>query len=191
MSEAARLLTAEELFDYPDSKYYELVRGVPRVCEPLGGVHGRLAGKIAARLLDHVERLGLGTVLVEAGYVLRRGPDTVRGPDVSFISITRLPPDRIPEQFIPGAPDLAVEILSPDSRWSEIEEKVADYLAGGARLVWLVEPREQRVIVRYPDRPSRVLGPQDILDGENVVPGFALAVAELFGVDRPPGYSAT
>ena len=190
MSEAARLLTAEELFDYPDSKYYELVRGVPRVCEPPGGVHGRLAVKIAARLLDHVERLGLGTVLVEAGYVLRRGPDTVRGPDVSFISSTRLPPDRIPEQFIPGAPDLAVEILSPDSRWSEIEEKVADYLAGGARLVWLVEPREQRVIVRYPDRPSRVLGPQDILDGENVVPGFALAVAELFE-NRRPGYSAT
>lgn len=180
MSQAARLVTAEELADYPDSKHYELVRGVPRVCEPPGGLHGRLAGKIAARLLDHVERLGLGTVLVESGYVLRRGPDTVRGPDVSFISVTRLPPDQIPEQFIPGAPDLAVEILSPTSRWSEVEEKVADYLAGGTRLVWVVEPRERRVVVRYPDRPPRTLTAGDVLDGEDVVPGFALALADLF-----------
>jgi Uma2 family endonuclease len=181
MSEAARLVTAEELADYPDAKYYELVRGVPRVCEPPGGLHGRLAGKIAARLLDHVERLGLGTVLVESGYVLRRGPDTVRGPDVSFVSVTRLPPDQIPEQFIPGAPDLAVEILSSSSRWSEVEEKVEDYLAGGARLVWVVEPRERRVVVRYPDRPPRTVTASDVLDGEDVVPGFALALADLFG----------
>lgn len=181
MSEAARLVTAEGLADYPNSKYYELVRGVPRVCEPPGGLHGRLAVKIAARLLDYVERLRLGTVLVEAGYVLRRGPDTVRGPDVSFVSLARLPPDRIPESFIPGGPDLAVEILSPASRWSEVEEKVVDYLAGGARLVWLVEPQERRVIVRYPDRPSRTLAASDVLEGEDVVPGFALALADLFG----------
>ena len=181
MSEAARLVTAEELANYPDSKDYELVRGVPRVYEPPGGLHGRLGGRIAARLLDHVERFGLGTVLVEAGYVLRRGPDTVRGPDVSFLSAARLPRDQIPEEFIPGAPDLAVEILSPSSRWSEVEEKVADYLAGGTRLVWVMEPRERRVVVRYPDRPSRTLTAGDVLDGEDVVPGFALTLADLFG----------
>jgi Uma2 family endonuclease len=181
MSDPARLVSAEEFFAYPDPKHSELVRGVPRISEPPGGVHGRLAMKLAARLDEHVSRLGLGTVLVEAGYVLQRTPDTVRGPDVSFLSITRLPPDRIPEQFIPCAPDLAVEILSPTDRWSEIEEKVAEYLAGGARRVWLVEPRERRVIVRYPDRPPKVIGSDDILDGEEVVPGFALAVAELFG----------
>jgi Uma2 family endonuclease len=181
MSDPARLVTAEDLFNYPDPKRYELVRGVPRVSEPPGGVHGRLAGRIAARLLDHVERLGLGTVLVEAGYVLERAPDTVHGPDVSFVSITRLPVDQIPEQFIPGPPDLAVEILSPGDRWSETEEKVADYLAGGARLVWLVDPRERRVMVRYADRPPRVLTDRDILDGEDVVPGFALDLAGLFG----------
>jgi Uma2 family endonuclease len=181
MSDPARLVTAEELFHYPDPKRYELVRGVPRVSEPPGGVHGRLAMKLGARLDEHVTRLGLGTVLVVAGYVLERAPDTVRGPDVSFVSTTRLPPDRIPEQFIPGPPDLAVEILSPGDGWSETEEKVADYLAGGARLVWLVDPRERRVMVRYPDRPPRVLTDRDILDGEDVVPGFALDLAGLFG----------
>jgi Uma2 family endonuclease len=134
-----------------------------------------------ARLGEHVERLGLGTVLVEAGYVLRRAPDTVRGPDVSFVSLDPLAPDRIPEHFIPGAPDLAVEILSPSSRWSEVEEKIADYFAGGARLVWVVDPGERRVIVRYPDRPPGIIAADGILDGNEVVPGFALAVAELFG----------
>jgi Uma2 family endonuclease len=186
MSQPARFVTAEELFQYPDSRYYELVRGVPRVCEPPGGVHGMIAGRIMARLGDHVERLGLGTVLVETGYVLRRMPDTVRGPDISFVSVARLPPDQIPETFIPGAPELAVEILSPSSRWSEVEEKIADYFAGGARLVWVVDPGERRVIVRYPDRPPAVLIEYDTLDGEDVVPGFALPVAELFRISPPP-----
>lgn len=180
MSQPARAVTAEELFHSPGSKYYELVRGVPRVCEPPGGVHGRIAARIAARLGDHVERLGLGTVLVEAGYVLQRAPDTVRGPDISFVSHARLPPEHIPEQFIPGAPDLAVEILSQSSRWSEVEETIADYFGAGTRLVWLVDPSERRAIVRYADRPSRVLTDGDILDGEEVVPGFALLLAELF-----------
>ena len=181
MSHPARSVTAEELFQYPDSKYHELVRGVPRVCEPPGGVHGRIAARLVALLGDHVERLALGTVLVEAGYVLDRAPDTVRGPDVSFVSLARLPPDLIPEQFIPGPPDLAVEILSPSSRWSEVEETIADYLAAGARLVWVVDPGERRVIVRYPDRPPRIVAAGESLEGEDVVPGFALALAELFG----------
>jgi Uma2 family endonuclease len=181
MSEAARLITAEELAEYPDAKYWELVRGVPRVCEPPGGLHGLLAVKLAARLHEHAERLGLGSVLVEAGYVLRRGPDTVRGPDISFISAARLPSDQIPEQFIPGAPDLAIEIVSPSTRWSEVEEKVADYLAAGTRLVWVVDPRERRVVVRYPDRPPKLVGTGNVLEGEDVLPGFTLDLQVLFG----------
>jgi Uma2 family endonuclease len=181
MSHPARSVTAEELFQSPDSKYYELVRGVPRVCEPPGGVHGNITGSIVAHLRNHVERLGLGTVLGEAGYILQRPPDTVRGPDVSFIRLAQLQPDKIPEQFIPGAPDLAVEILSPSSRWSEVEGKIADYFVAGTRLVWVVDPGERRTIVRYPDRPPRVVAAGESLDGEDVVPGFALALAELFG----------
>ncbi len=181
MTSPARLITAEELSRYPDPRRYELVRGVPRVSEPPGGVHGRIALKLGARLDEHVMRLGLGTVLVEAGYLLERAPDTVRGPDVSFLSTARLPPQGIPEQFIAGSPDLAVEILSPGDRWAEVEQKVADYLAAGARRVWLIDPRERRVTVRYADRPSRVLAESDVLDGEEVVPGFAIELGLLFG----------
>lgn len=180
MSDAARLVTAEQLSTYPDRPHYELVRGVPRVSEPPGGVHGRLAAKIAGRLGAHVDRHALGTVLVEAGYVVRKAPDTVRGPDVSFISATRMAPDQIPEQFVPGAPDLAIEILSASSRWPEVEEILADYLSAGARMVWVVDPRERRVIIRYPDRPPGIRAGDDVLDGEEVVPGFTLALADLF-----------
>jgi Uma2 family endonuclease len=180
MSPPARAVTAEELFQAPHSRYCELVRGVPRVSEPPGGLHGKVAGRIVARLGDHVERLGLGTVLVEAGYLLQRAPDTVRGPDVSYISTARLPPDRVPEQFVPGAPDLAVEILSPHDRWSEVEDKIADYFAAGTRLIWVVDPGERRVLVRYPDRPPRIVPAGGTVEGEDVVPGFALPLAELF-----------
>jgi Uma2 family endonuclease len=180
MGGPARFVTAEQLSSYPDRKRYELVRGVPRICEPPGGIHGRLAARIAARLTEHVERDGLGTVLVETGYVLRTRPDTVRGPDVPFISGARLPPERTPDRFIPGAPDLAIEILSPDAR-SEIEETLADYFAAGVRVVWVVEPRERRVLVRYPDRAPRILSGNDCIEGEDVVPGFRLAVTALFG----------
>ena len=98
-----------------------------------------------------------------------------------YISASHLDPHQIPEQFITGAPDLAVEILSASSRWPDVEEILADYLASGARMVWVVEPRERRVVVRYPDRPSRILTGGDVLDGEDVVPGFRLALADLFG----------
>lgn len=181
MSDTAQVVTADQLFTQADGERYELVRGVARVCEPPGGLHGRLAARIAARLSDHVERNGLGTVLVEAGYLLRQGPDTVRGPDVSFISAGRMAPDQIPDRFISGAPDLAIEILSPGSRWPEVHQLLAEYLGAGARMVWVVEPIQRRVTVHYPDRPPQSIAGESLLEGEDVVPGFSLATADLFG----------
>jgi Uma2 family endonuclease len=183
------ITTAEELFAYPDRDRYELVRGALRVCEPPGGVHGRLATRLTYLLHAHVDRHDLGTVLVESGYVLRRRPDTVRGPDISFVSRARMTPEQVPEQFIPGTPDLAIEILSPDDRAREIEEKLADYFEAGARLVWVVDPRRQSIVIHYPDRRSLLRTPSDVLDGEDVVPGFRCSVAEVFGIrdGRVPG----
>lgn len=137
--------------------------------------------RIAHLLHAHVERHQLGTVLVEAGYVLARNPDTVRGPDVSFVSSRSIPPHQIPDRFIVGAPDLAVEVLSPDDRPGDVAAKVADYFAAGTRLVWIVDPRAQRIRVRYADGGERVLGIENVLDGEQVVPGFRCGVAEVLG----------
>ncbi|HEX9729906.1 MAG TPA: Uma2 family endonuclease [Gemmatimonadales bacterium] len=175
------ITTAEALYAHPDHERFELVRGALRVAEPPGGVHGRLATRLAYLLHAHVERHRLGTVLVEAGYVLARGPDTVRGPDISYVSKARIPPEQIPEAFIPGTPDLAVEIVSPDDRAREVAEQVADYLAAGAHVVWVVDPRHHCVEVHCTGRPVVRLGADDWLDGEAVVPGFRCEVAEVFG----------
>jgi len=133
MSTPAPPVTAEELFDYADARRYELVRGVPRVSEPPGGVHGRLAMKLGGRLDEHVTRLGLGTVLVEAGYVLEREPDTVRGPDISFVSTTRLPPIGSPSSSSPGRRisrwrSSLLETAGPKSRkkWQTISPAALD-----------------------------------------------------------------
>jgi Uma2 family endonuclease len=175
-------VTAEELLEAGGRyRYGELVRGVLRISEPPNAVHGWLATRIASRLIIFVEQHRLGVVMVETGYILQRNPDTVRGPDVSFVSATRMPPTQIPERYIEGAPDLAVEILSPNDRWRDVEEKLADYFAAGTRLVWLVDPRQRRVVVRHPDRAPRIIDANGALDGEDVVPGFRCALGEIFG----------
>jgi len=176
------ITTAEELFAHPDRDRYELVRGRLRVCEPPGGVHGRLAMRLGYLLHAHVEGHNLGTVLVESGYVLQRRPDTVRGPDISFVSRARMTPDQIPEQFIPGTPDLAIEILSPDDRPGEIRERLADYFGAGTRRVWVVDPRGRCIVIHTPEGRARRLGTSDVLEGEDVVPGFRCAVAEVLGL---------
>jgi Uma2 family endonuclease len=172
-------MTADDLYRYPECDRSELVRGMLRVSEPPSGYHGQVATRLAARLDAYVEARRLGTVLVEAGFILARGPDTVRGPDVSFVSAERLDPERVPSEFLSLAPDLAVEISSPkDGAW-DLAEKVADYLAAGARLVWVVEPRNGTVTVHRADGSIQGLGPADSLDGEDVIPGFSCPLAQL------------
>jgi len=172
-------MTAEELLAYPGHQHYELVAGTLRVSEPPGGRHGQVAAHLAQLLRSHVKAAGLGTALVESGYIVRRNPDTVRGPDVSFVSKSRLDPDRIPTGFLPFAPDLAVEILSPDDRPGDIAEKVRDYVAGGAKLVWVVDPVRRSVTIHRPDRESETIAPPATLDGGDVLPAFACPLAEL------------
>lgn len=173
-------LTAEELHAHPDRDCAELVRGALRVSQPPGIRHGAIAVRLAAKLEQYAQPRGLGTVLVESGYVLRRDPDTVRGPDVSFISSAHLRPDRLPIAFFPGGPDLAVEIRSAADRPGEIEEKVADYRAAGTRLVWVVDPFSRLVTIhRLAEPVPEVRTTSQDLDGEEVIPGFRRSIAEL------------
>jgi Uma2 family endonuclease len=118
--------------------------------------------------------------LGECGYVLRRNPDTVRGPDASFVSSERLAAWEARGPFFEGAPDLAVEVLSPSNTRREIEEKVSEYLAAGGREVWVADPEARRITVHRPDEGPRDLGPDDTLDGGDLLPGFDVPVAELF-----------
>jgi Uma2 family endonuclease len=183
-------MTAEQLLALPTrdgnrDRRYELVRGRLRVMEPPGGAHGWLAVRLAARLLAFVEPRALGDVFTETGFVLARGPDTVRGPDVSFVRAGRLPVGDLPAGYLELAPDLAVEIRSPTDRRGGIEEKLGDYFAAGTPLVWLVDPARRTVAVRTPDGDDQIVREGDTLDGGEVLPGFTLTLADLFARRAP------
>ncbi len=174
-------VTADELLhlNLPD-KRTELVRGALIVREPAGYLHGRVAAKVASLLMNHVETNGLGCVLAaETGFKLASDPDTVRAPDVAFIFRERLP-DPPPTGYAKLAPDLVVEVLSPDDRPGEVLAKVADWLSAGSRLVWVVDPAHRRARVYRADGSESLIGDDGKLDGEDVLPGFASPLAAIF-----------
>jgi Uma2 family endonuclease len=176
------LMTAEELLRLPDDGLrHELVRGELRTMAPTGWGHGRRTIKVAVSLDQYVEAEGLGEVVTgEPGFRLTTDPDTVRAPDVAFVRRDRLPPGGSLPGYFPGAPDLAVEVISPNDLYTEVDEKVAEWLEHGTQLVFVVNPRRRTVAVHRPGQPVRILGSDDTLDGEDVVPGWSLAVRDLF-----------
>lgn len=175
------LLTAEDLWQMGEKgRYCELVRGELIEMTPPGGMHGEIALRFGRYLQAHAEDHRLGRVMVESGYWLERNPDTVRGPDVSFLAADRVPPEGLPEGFFPGPPDLAVEVVSPGDSDVEVQDKVMNYLASGTRLVWIVRPRQRTVTIYHPDGSARILRETETLEGEEVVPGFAMPLRDLF-----------
>lgn len=177
-------LTAEGYYRLPNvaGNRDELVAGeVIREPMPSFG-HGAAAMRIARVVDEHVARHRLGIVLSECGYVVRRNPDTVRGPDASFVSSERLAAWDAKGPFFEGAPDLAVEVLSPSNTRREIEAKLEEYLAAGAREVWVVDPDARRITVHRPGKAPHPLGADDTLDGGDVLPGLTVPVAELLRV---------
>lgn len=177
-----QLLTAEEFWLLPGSeKRRVLVRGEVVETMPPGGRHGAIALRLGARLEVWARGGPGGYVGVESGFVLRRNPDTVRGPDISYVRAERIPSTGIPEAFWEIAPDLAVEVMSPSESAEEVREKVRDYLAASTPLVWVVYPRTREVVVHTPDGLARTYGSSDTLERFDVLPGFTHPVTELFG----------
>ncbi len=176
------LVTAEQLYKLPDDgSRHELLRGT-LVSEPVPSrLHGRTVTRLAKLLSNYVDARRLGVVYTgDTGFILARDPDTVRGPDVAFLSAARERETKHEAPYIPGAPDLAIEVLSPNDRMSEVLGKVSDYLAAGCRLVWLVHPALEEVrIFRTPFAP-RVVAGDEALEGEDVLPGFTVIVSEIF-----------
>ncbi len=175
-------MTAEELWEMPEvpGKRFELVEGELVEVPGTGALHNLLVFAVAVILREHVRKHNLGVVCVDgASYVLVH-PGTVRIPDVSFVSRERIPEGGVPEGYWPFAPDLAVEIVSPNDRADEVKEKVREYLAAGTRLVWVLWPRHRSATVHRPDGTARELGPDDELDGGDVLPGFSARVGDLF-----------
>lgn len=144
---------------------------------PVGGSHGGSVIKLAIRVGGHAERHDLGWVSTEVGFVLARGPDVVRGPDLAFVAKARVPTP-IPSTFVELAPDLVVEVVSPGDTFSEVFEKVREYLEHGVREAWVVDGRSHRLFVQRAAEPMRVLGPDDVLTTD-LLPGLSLRVSEV------------
>ncbi len=179
--EDGRPFTIEELERLPEDGYrHELVRGRLVREPPPGAEHGGVTVEIGRLLGNFVRERGIGRVMAEAGFVLAGDPPTVRAPDVAFLAADRIPEAGLPAGYVTGAPDLAVEVVSPSNTLAEVRAKVLDYLAAGARAVWVVEPRTRGVTVYAAGGGVRDLGPGDELDGDEVLPGLRLPVAALF-----------
>jgi Uma2 family endonuclease len=182
MSTQTRLMTADEFLAIPDDGLrHELVRGEVTTMSLPGGEHGEIAGEIFWLVTNHVKAKKLGkTYAAETGFLIERDPDTVRGADVGFIRAERLAGITNPKKHIPFAPDLTVEVLSPNDQPEAVEEKVQEWLAAGSVAVWVADPATKTVTVFRPGAsPLRLTENQEI-SAEDILPGFRCLVALFF-----------
>lgn len=176
-------MTAEQLYMLPDDGLrHELIRGVLTTMAPSGAEHGGVIWDLTLRVARHIDEGGLGRGFgAETGFVLARNPDTVRAADLAFVRNERIPSTGLPRRgFFPGAPDLAIEVLSPGDTVSEVEEKVEEWLTHGAVEVWVVSPRARTVTVHRSATDIRVFTAGEMLESNTLLPGFSCRVSEIF-----------
>jgi Uma2 family endonuclease len=179
--------TADDLLRMPDGDRFELVDG-KLVEQSMGARSSYTGGRLSRILGTYCESPFLGYVLpADTSYQMLPGrPNLVRKPDVSFIRLDRFPTGDLPEGHIRLAPDLAVEVVSPNDLFYEVEEKVQEYRTAGVRLVWIIVPPTRTVLVRRLNGTIAEVGEGGELDGEDVIPGFRCRVADLFQTPAPP-----
>jgi Uma2 family endonuclease len=178
MSET-KLVSAEELLAMGKGRR-ELVRGQVLEFPYAEPRHSRIGVNVGTLLWQFVKREGLGTVYgADTGFLLERAPDTVRAPDAAFVAEGRL--EGVDERkYLPLAPDLAVEVVSPSDSPREVEERAAMWISFGTRLVWVVEPELEKAFVYRPGVPRKELSRDEELDGGEVLPGLVIPLAECF-----------
>ncbi|BDG60472.1 Uma2 family endonuclease [Caldinitratiruptor microaerophilus] len=176
------VLTADDLLKLPRSgQRYELVKGELVRMTPPGFEHGEIVANIARILGNFVVTRKSGSVVTEAGFLLGRDPDTVRAPDVAFVSRERLAKPR-PKGYFDGAPDVAVEVISPNDTYLDVHGRIEEWLGAGSKSVWIVEPGRQRVTVYTAlDRPRVFERDQTVADPQ--LPGLDVAAADFFAVE--------
>ena len=179
---AANRITAEQLLAMPDDgNRHELIAGELQMMSPAGSRHGRIAMRLGSMLEQHVRGNNLGTVYAaETGFLISRHPDTVRAPDVAFVGKSKLDALGASEGYLPLAPDLAVEVISPNDSSTQVETKARMWLEAGTTMVLVVDPATRTVRVYRTKNAIHVLSDADRLDAHDVVPGWKPSVGEFF-----------
>jgi Uma2 family endonuclease len=187
MMDATTIMTIDQLMcsDLADERV-ELIAGVVYRMTPAGGTHGLVCSNVVVTLGQYVRARSLGALFTpDTGFLLKRGPDTLRCPDVAFVSAQRLADYGVGPGMMTAPPDLAVEILSPSNSARYMNDKIRDYFDAGVRLVWVIDPSARTVTRWAPGEPIRTALESDAMDGGDVVPGFSATVASFFeGVPR-------
>jgi Uma2 family endonuclease len=178
---APELLTAEDLYDLPDGYRYNLIRGELIRSPYMVWGQGRAASNLAWRVGTYIEEHQLGDAFATGtGFILARDPDTVLAPEFAVVRSERLLSDLPGDEFLPFAPDLAVQVVSPSDTLTEINDKVINYINAGAGLIWVVDPWLRVITVYRPDGSALIVREDGVIDGEAVLPGFSLLVREIF-----------
>ena len=184
MSTSTALMTAEELLRLPRGEFRaELINGELKTMPLAGHPHGRICARLMAPLAQFVWDNDLGEVFTtDTGFKLTSNPDTVLGPDVSFVSKQRVEEVRETNVYWPGPPDLAVEVLSPGDRPGKVKTKLSQWLDFGTRQVWIVDPKFNTVTIYRSLSDVTTFSGQDSLEADDILPGFRISLERIFKV---------
>ena len=182
MSTVSRNMTAEQLLQLPRGKFrYELVKGELLTMSHAGSEHGAVTFQFSALLGQFVAATGAGLAFgAETGFLIEQNPDTVRAPDIALIRREHIPAGGLPQGYWNGAPDLAVEVVSPGDTAREIDGKANDWLRAGSLAVWIVNPRSKTITVYSAGGSVNTLATDSTLEGGDVLPGFRCPVTDVF-----------
>lgn len=182
MASTKTLVTAQQLLEMGSDARFELVCGELVPMSPIGKHHGYIVLRLGSWLVPFVEQRKLGWFGTERGFILAHDPDVVRAPDLYFLARHREPAGK-GLGYCEGAPDLAVEVLSPSDKAVDLQLKIQEYLAAGTRLVWVVDPRTETITAYHPSGKAQVHSGDQIVTGEDVLSGFSFRCRDLFEIE--------
>jgi Uma2 family endonuclease len=180
---AIKRYTVEEFMRLPDpsdGSKQELVQGEIVTKPPPSHNHGRTVTRIAMTLEFYTEQHGSGQTTAESGFVTDRNPDSARGPDVAFWGVAKLPLNANISGYAEVAPDLCAEVISEHTRPKHLKRKLREYFKAGVRMVWVADTENRTLTVYRSPTKGKLLHEEEILDGEDVLPGFSVQVAKFF-----------